>query len=128
MITTMTNPTPSILDRFGASVAATESGALLVGAPLDSPGVPSAGAAYLFMVSTDTSPAVAPTITTTSTGNTLTLFWPDTATVYRVESALSLLPPVSWSDELNGLQTNGGTISIALPISGTRKFYRLVKP
>lgn len=128
LIATITNPTPSILDRFGASVAATESGELLVGAPLDSPGVPSAGAAYLFGVSTDTSTAVAPTITTTSTGTTLTLFWPDSATGYRVESTLSFTPTIIWNNVTGTFQTNGGFISIGFPMSGLQKFYRLVKP
>src|SRR5439155_23431120 len=42
--------------------------------------------------------STAPAITATSTGNTLTLFWPNTATGYRVESALSLSPPITWSN------------------------------
>lgn len=70
----------------------------------------------------------APTITTTSTSSTLTLFWPDTATGYRVESALSFTSTVIWNNLAGTFQTNGGTISIALPVSGTQKFYRLVKP
>lgn len=67
-------------------------------------------------------------VATASTGTTLNLFWPDTTTGYRVESALSLSPPVTWSSEPGSLQTNGGSISIALPISGAQKFYRLAKP
>ncbi|MBI3875231.1 MAG: hypothetical protein HY300_04590, partial [Verrucomicrobia bacterium] len=71
---------------------------------------------------------VGPTVTTTSAANTFTLSWPDTATGFRVESALSLFPPVSWSTESGTFQTNGGFISLGLPMSGTQKFYRLTKP
>ena len=64
----------------------------------------------------------------TITGSTLTMFWPDTSAGYRIESALSLSPPMAWSNLMGTLQTNGGRISIALPITGTQSFYRLIKP
>lgn len=70
----------------------------------------------------------APLLATSLTGSSLTLLWPDTSGGFRVESALSLSPPVTWGTEPGSLQTNGGSISIVLPISGARKFYRLTKP
>lgn len=73
-------------------------------------------------------PADAPTITTTSTVNMLTLSWPDSAVQYRVESTSSLTPPVSWSNEAGAFQTTAGVISFALPISGAQRFYRLTNP
>ena len=73
-------------------------------------------------------PTVTPKVTALSSGNDLTLTWPDSATGYRVESALSLSPPTSWSNVAGSFQTNGGSISIVLPITGGQKFYRLVKP
>lgn len=60
-------------------------------------------------------------------GNTLTLFWPDTATYYWVESTLSFTPPGTWSYVPGTFQTNGGFISLGLPINGGQKFYRLSK-
>jgi hypothetical protein len=72
--------------------------------------------------------AVVPTISTTLTGNNFTLYWTDTATGYRVESSLSLTPIVTWDNVPGTFQTNGGSVSIALPVSGPRKFYRLAKP
>lgn len=72
--------------------------------------------------------AIAPTLSSSSTGNNLTLLWPDSAPGYRVESALSLSPSSSWSNVAGGLQTNGGFISIVLPITRGQKFYRLVRP
>ena len=67
-------------------------------------------------------------LTATSTGNNLTLLWPDSATGYRVEATLTFTPAVTWSNVTGTFQTNGGSISIVLPIAGARKFYRLVKP
>lgn len=72
--------------------------------------------------------ATVPTITSSSTGKTLTLFWPKTATGYRVESVLSLSPPTLWSNVAGSFQTNGSLISIVLPITGGQTFNRLVKP
>ncbi len=69
-----------------------------------------------------------PVLSAYRVGNGLELCWPDTALGFLVETASSLSSPVIWSNESGSLQTNGGTISIALPISGSRKFYRLVKP
>jgi uncharacterized repeat protein (TIGR03803 family) len=71
---------------------------------------------------------VGPTVTVRSTGNNLTLLWPATATGYRVESALNLTPPITWSNVTGSFQTNGGSISIVLPFTGAQQFYRLVKP
>ncbi len=71
---------------------------------------------------------IRPTITTSSTGNNLTLLWPATATGYRMESTLNFLPPFSWSNIAGPFQTNGGTISIVQPMTGAPKFYRLVRP
>ncbi len=70
----------------------------------------------------------APLLATSKTGGSLTLLWPDTSGGFRVESALNLSPPVTWSTEPGSLQTNGGSISIVVPVSATRKFYRLAKP
>ena len=68
-----------------------------------------------------------PNITYNSSGNSLTLLWSDTAAGYRVESAL-LTPSLIWNNVTGTLQTNGGFISIALPMSGSQKFFRLAKP
>lgn len=67
-------------------------------------------------------------ITATSDGNNLTLFWPDTAAGYRVESALSLFPPVAWSAVTGRFATHGGTISLVPPMTGSQKFHRLTRP
>jgi hypothetical protein len=48
LLTTFTNPFPSALALFGASLAAVESDRVLIGAPYDNTGATYAGAAYLF--------------------------------------------------------------------------------
>ncbi|PAW76968.1 MAG: hypothetical protein B9S33_20500 [Pedosphaera sp. Tous-C6FEB] len=70
----------------------------------------------------------APTITMTSAANNMTLVWPNTATGYQVESTLNLLAPVLWNTETGSFQTGIGTIGMVLPVTGTKKFYRLTKP
>ncbi len=69
-----------------------------------------------------------PTITTALSGNNLTMLWPSTAGRYRLESAGTLALPVSWSNVAGGFQTNAGVISVVQPMSGARRFYRLVEP
>jgi len=69
-----------------------------------------------------------PSLLVAASGNDLTLRWTDAATGYRVESTASLSAPTVWATEPGSLQTNGGTISLALPLSGARKFFRLAKP
>lgn len=69
-----------------------------------------------------------PSVTAAWSGNGLTLLWPETATGYRVEAATNLNPPIIWRSVTGSFQTNGGSISIALPTSGSENFYRLVKP
>ena len=48
LLTTITNPTPTLDDWFGNSVAAVGSDRVLIGAPYDDTGAANAGAAYLF--------------------------------------------------------------------------------
>ena len=71
---------------------------------------------------------VVPTVTILSTGNNLSLIWPVSPEAYRVESTLSLSPAVTWNNVAGSLVTNGGSISIVLPITDGKKFYRLAKP
>ena len=61
-------------------------------------------------------------------GNNVTLLWPNTALPYRIEATSSLLPSVSWANVSGVLRTNGGTISVDLPITVGQRFYRLARP
>ncbi len=72
--------------------------------------------------------AAPPVLSANRVGNGLDLHWPDTTLGFFVETASSLSSPVIWRSDPSALQTNGGTISLAIPISEARKFYRLVRP
>lgn len=116
------------LKNDGTVVAWGDSGSGQTSVPAGLSGVTAIAASYSHTLALVGTGALALTITTNSTGNDLTLHWPDTATGFRVESALSLSPPVLWNNETGGFQTNAGAVSITLPIVGTQKFYRLTKP
>lgn len=73
-------------------------------------------------------PPTPPTITVSPAGNNLSLAWSATAGRYRLESASSLTAPIAWSNATGSLQTNAGTISVVQPVSGARRFYRLIEP
>ena len=112
-------PSPSA--GQGSSVALSGDGnTALVGGYFDNLGV---GAAWVFSAL-----LVGPTVTALSTGNNLTLRWPDSAMGYRVESALSLSPSLTWSNVAGTFQTNDGSIRMVLPMTGPQRFYRLVNP
>lgn len=53
LVKVLTNPTPDAGDAFGRRVAV-DDGVVVVGAPFDSPGVPTAGTAYLYDAATGT--------------------------------------------------------------------------
>lgn len=64
LLTTFTNPTPAIGDKFGVSVGAVGNHRVLIGAHLDNTGANDAGAAYLFstnglLITTFTNPTPA---------------------------------------------------------------------
>ncbi|HXG49249.1 MAG TPA: hypothetical protein VNO52_16620, partial [Methylomirabilota bacterium] len=65
LLTTFTNPTPAVGDRFGYAVAAVGTDRVLIGAYFDDTGATNAGAAYLFstngtLLTTFTKPTPAP--------------------------------------------------------------------
>ena len=91
-------------------------------------GVSAIAAGYYHTVALVGTGAPAPTVAAVFSADNLTLVWPNTATGYRVESTLSLLPPVLWGTETGSFQTGVGTVGMVLPVTGTKKFYRLAKP
>ena len=104
---------------------------IFVGDPNYAQSVAPAGLAGVVAVAAGYSHTVAligVTVTTAKMGDNLSLLWPNPGTTYRVESALSLSPPALWSNEAGSLQTNAGTISLTVPVSGSHKFFRLVRP
>ena len=71
---------------------------------------------------------IPPTVSASRSGNNLTMLWPDSTAGYRLESASSFTTTVTWNNVTGTFQTNAGSISIVLPMTGSLKFYRLIKP
>ncbi len=60
-------------------------------------------------------------------GSNVVISWPSSATGYQLQSASSLVPPVAWSSVTQTPSNNGTTISVVIPVSGSRQFFRLQK-
>lgn len=73
-------------------------------------------------------PPASPTISTTVTGNSLTLSWPLDSSGFQLYGASNLFPPVVWVPESAVLQTNQQSISATVPIGSGTRFFRLVMP
>ena len=116
------------LRNDGTVVAWGDSGSGQPSVPVGLSGVTAIAASYSHTVALVGTGALTLTITTISGANNVNLSWPDTATGFRVESAVSLTPQLTWNNVTATFQTNGGSISIVLPITGTQKFYRLTRP
>lgn len=117
------------LKNDGTIVAWGNNGSGQANVPLDLGGVTAIAAGSFHTVAlVGSGQSTAPALTVNSTGNNLTLLWPIGASAYRVESTLSLSPPITWSNVTGTFQTNGGLINIVLPMTGTQKFYRLANP
>lgn len=69
-----------------------------------------------------------PAVSVSRSGSNLTMLWPDLDGGYRLETAPNFSPTNTWNNVGGMLQTNGGYISIVVPMLGSQKFYRLVKP
>jgi len=66
-----------------------------------------------------------PQLSIAPAGTNVMVSWPSIATGFQLESAPSLAPPIAWSSVTNTASTNGGTISVLVPISGSQTFFRL---
>lgn len=64
------------------------------------------------------------------TGNSLTFTWPlSGSTTYRLQSATSLTPPVTWTTVNDAVSQVNGQNTVTVPVSaGSTKFFRLITP
>lgn len=124
LLTTLTNPTPEMGERFGGAVAAVNTDTVLVGAY----GYATyTGAAHLFRLNAFAEPLVSVEILA---GGNVKLFWPLPATDFVLEETTTFVLPVganSWSRVPFPYQTNATHISITAACAGN-KFFRLHKP
>jgi hypothetical protein len=59
-------------------------------------------------------------------GTNVTISWPNIAG-YHLQFATNL-PSISWSNVVQSALTNGSDVSVLLPISAGKQFFRLIKP
>ena len=71
--------------------------------------------------------ATSPQLTLSLSGTNLTISWPASASGYQLQSTPSLVPAVVWSAVTQTPSNNGTTISVVVPVSGGRQFFRLQK-
>jgi hypothetical protein len=60
-------------------------------------------------------------------GTNVMVSWSSLATGYQLQSATNLAPSIAWSNVTQTTSTNGGTISVLVPVSGNQKYFRLQK-
>jgi len=74
------------------------------------------------------SPPVPPTLTTTLSGNSIQLAWPDSATGFVLESSTNPLFSSGWTP-VSGfpISTNNGTQQVQIPATNASRFFRLRK-
>jgi hypothetical protein len=68
-----------------------------------------------------------PSLSVAQTNGNAVLSWPTWADGFNLQSKDSLSSG-SWSNVIGTLQTNGGVLSITLPVSGESKYFRLHHP
>jgi uncharacterized repeat protein (TIGR01451 family) len=90
----------------------------------DSQGVASASAVQLLYIGV-TPPVV---LNIALTNNQVLLSWPSSAGNYGLQMTTNLVSSPSWSAVANAPITNGGTITITLPVTGTNQYFRLRNP
>jgi hypothetical protein len=68
-----------------------------------------------------------PLLTINKTGTNVALSWPTGLTGFQLQSATNLTSSVTWSNVTQIPQTNGAQVSVLLPASSSRQFFRLKK-
>jgi uncharacterized repeat protein (TIGR03803 family) len=72
-------------------------------------------------------PKSPPRLTITALGNNVLLFWPINATNFNLQFTTNLAPPATWSNVIGGQGVLNGQNVVTNPLTGTRKFYRLIQ-
>lgn len=68
---------------------------------------------------------VGPSIQSSFSSGNLNLSWPASAGDFVLQTATNLTPPVTWSNVVATITTNGGTLNINLPTTNGQQFFRL---
>ncbi len=68
-----------------------------------------------------------PQLTIALAGTNATISWPSSAAGFQLQSATDLTASTVWSSVTQTPSTNGNTISVLMPVSSGRQFFRLQK-
>jgi hypothetical protein len=74
-----------------------------------------------------TGPVMPVSLNAGSSGNGLVLSWPTNAVGFTLQSTANLSPPVTWIDSRTTPVVMGAQFALTNPVSGTARFYRLIK-
>ena len=69
-----------------------------------------------------------PSLNSRASGNELILSWPTSLVGFRLQSTLSLTPPVTWIDSTQSPAVIGAQFTVTNVMTGSVQFYRLRKP
>jgi hypothetical protein len=69
-----------------------------------------------------------PELSIASSGDSITVSWPDWAADWNVYYTTNLAPPITWALVTNGVINSNGSFSVTLPVSDDAGFFQLVAP
>jgi uncharacterized repeat protein (TIGR01451 family) len=69
-----------------------------------------------------------PVLGVSVSGRQIVLSWPQAASNYELETTANLTPAATWVSVTNSAVLSAGQYTVALPITGTQKFFRLHSP
>ncbi|NOS70599.1 MAG: hypothetical protein HOP33_11795 [Verrucomicrobia bacterium] len=121
LLTTFTNPTPAVGDRFGVSVAVVGSDQVLIGAMWDDTGATDSGAAYLFDLPY-------PALSIARNGSAVSLKWTTPETGIALQQTDLLGTSTVWNDTTNSVSITGLTNVVQQTMTATNRFFRLHLP
>jgi hypothetical protein len=123
LLTTFTNPVPTIKRAFGYAVTAVGSDRVLIGTfgtPSGGPGA-GAGAAYLFALP-------CPQLSIAQSATTVSLKWVSPETGLVLQQAGALGAPTVWSNSTDTVSVTGLTNAVQQSLGATNRFFRLRRP
>jgi hypothetical protein len=123
LLTTFTNPVPTIKRAFGYAVTAVGSDRVLIGTfgtPSGGPGA-GAGAAYLFALP-------CPQLSIAQSATTVSLKWVSPETGLVLQQAGALGAPTVWSNSTDTVSVTGLTNAVQQTLGATNRFFRLRRP
>jgi hypothetical protein len=119
LLTTITNPTPTMGDLFGWAIVMIGSDRMLIAAP----GGPSAGVAHLFKIQPDL-----PTLSILHTiTNTVVISWPLPSTGFVLQQNANIVSSVGWSNVANTIYDDGTNRMAIINAPTENQFFRLFK-